>query len=272
MSVTRLWSTHPDDVGRLDGSQLRDRFVLSGLFSTGEVSWGYAHDDRMLVGGLVVDGGATAVTAPEELRAAYLLERRELAVVGVDGAVEVTADGATYPVGPQDVLYLPMGTRAITVSGSGAVYLVSAPAHRACAPALAGRDEVVAVELGSAEQSNHRTIRKYVHADGIESNQLVLGITTLEPGSVWNTMPPHVHDRRTEIYLYSGLGDGVLVHLMGEPTSTRQLVLHDRDVVVSPPWSIHCASATAAYSFVWAMAGENIDYGDVVAVDPRELA
>ncbi len=272
MSVTRLWSTHPDDVGRLDGAQLRDRFVLSGLFTTGAVSWGYAHDDRMLVGGVVVDGTPVALTAPEEIRAAYLLERRELAIVGIDGAVQVTADRAAYPVGPQDVLYLPMGTREITVAGSGAVYLVSAPAHRACAPSLASRDEVVAVELGSAEQSNHRTIRKYVHADGIESNQLVLGITTLEPGSVWNTMPPHVHNRRTEVYLYSGLGDGVLVHLMGEPTSTRQLLLHDRDVVVSPPWSIHCASATAAYSFVWAMAGENIDYGDVVAVDPKELA
>lgn len=272
MSLTRLWSTHPDDVGHLDGAALRRRFVLSGLFTPGAVSWGYAHDDRLLVGGLVVDGREVPLTAPEAIRAEYLLERRELAVVGIAGAVEVTADGAVYPVGPQDVLYLPMGTHDVTVVGDGAVYLVSAPAHRATAPALASRDEVVAVELGSAERSNRRTIRKYVHADGIESNQLVLGITTLEPGSVWNTMPPHVHDRRTEIYLYTGLGDDVLVHLMGEPGRTRHLVLHDRDVVVSPPWSIHTASATGAYSFVWAMAGENTDYGDVVAVDPKELA
>ena len=272
MSVTRLWSTHPDDVGRLDGETLRGRFVLSGLFTTGEASWGYAHDDRMLVGGLVVDGREVALTAPEEIKAAYLLERRELAVVGIAGTVEVRADGAMYPVGPQDVLYLPMGTRDITVGGDGAVYLVTAPAHRAGVAALAGRDEVVAVRLGSAERSNARTIRKYVHADGIESNQLVVGITTLEPGSVWNTMPPHVHNRRTEIYLYTGLGDDVLAHLMGEPQHTRQLLLHDRDVVVSPPWSIHCASATGAYAFVWAMAGENIDYGDAVTIDPKELA
>ena len=272
MSVTRLWSTHPDDVGRLDGETLRERFVLSGLFTTGSVSWGYAHDDRMLVGGLVVDGTPVTVTAPDEIKAEYLLERRELGVVGIAGTVRVTADGAGYDVGEQDVLYLPMGTREIVVGGTGAVYLVTAPAHRACAPARAGRDEVFSAELGSLEQSNHRTIRRYIHADGIESNQLVLGITTLEPGSVWNTMPPHVHDRRTEIYLYTGLGDDVLVHLMGEPAATRQLVLHDRDVVVAPPWSIHCASATSAYSFVWAMAGENIDYGDAVTIDPKELA
>lgn len=271
MSVTRLWSTHPADVGALSGEQLRDRFVLSGLFTSGTVSWGYAHDDRLLVGGLTVDGQAVALDAPEELAAAYLLERRELGIVGLSGAVTVTADGDRWEVGPQDVLYLPMGTRDIVLDGTGTVYLVSAPAHRRTAAALASRDGVEALVLGSAGQSNHRTIRKYVHADGIESNQLVLGITTLEPGSVWNTMPPHVHHRRTEIYLYDGLGQDVAVHLMGEPGASRQLLLHDRDVVVSPPWSIHCASATGAYSFVWAMAGENIDYTDVVAVDPAEL-
>ncbi|WP_263730736.1 5-dehydro-4-deoxy-D-glucuronate isomerase [Cellulomonas sp. SG140] len=272
MSFTRLWSTHPQEIASLDGEHLRDRFVLSGLFTAGEVSWGYAHDDRILVGGLSVDGGpGVALAAPAELAAEHLLERRELAVVGLGGSVRVDGDGEAWTVGAQDVLYLPMGTREVTVSGSGRVYLVSTPAHRRTTPALASRDEVVAVELGSAEQSNHRTIRKYVHADGVESNQLVLGITTLEPGSVWNTMPPHVHHRRTEVYLYDGLGPDVAVHLMGEPGRTRQLLLHDGDVVVSPPWSVHCASATSAYSFVWAMAGENTDYADVVTIDPRDL-
>ncbi|WP_448062332.1 5-dehydro-4-deoxy-D-glucuronate isomerase [Cellulomonas hominis] len=271
MSVTRLWSTHPDDARTLDGERLRERFVLSGLFTEGSVSWGYAHDDRLLVGGLTVSGPAVALTAPDEIAAVYLLERRELAVVGLAGSVVVEADDESFAVGPQDVLYLPLGTRSIRASGTGTVYLVSAPAHRRTAAALASRDQVEAVVLGSAERSNHRTIRKYVHADGIESNQLVVGITTLEPGSVWNTMPPHVHSRRTEIYLYDGLGSDVAVHLMGEPTATRQLLLHDRDVVVSPPWSVHCASATGAYSFVWAMAGENVDYGDVVPVDPQDL-
>lgn len=270
MSTTRLWSTHPDDAARLDGEQLRERFVLTDLFRTGEVTWGYAHDDRLLVGGAVVDGTLT-VEAPEIIRAASLLERRELAIVVLEGEVRVLADGGTWTLGLHDVLYLPLGTGAPTLEGSGAVYLVSAPAHSRREAARAGRDDVEAVVLGSAERSNHRTIRKYVHADGIVSDQLVLGITTLEAGSVWNTMPPHVHPRRTEIYLYTGLGDDVAVHLMGEPGRTRNLLLHDRDVVVSPPWSIHTASATGSYSFVWAMAGENVDYGDVDAVDPTTL-
>lgn len=148
---------------------------------------------------------------------------------------------------------------------------MTAPAHRPASLALASRDEVEALRLGEQEQSNVRTIRKYIHADGIDSNQLVLGITTLEPGSVWNTMPAHVHDRRTEVYLYTGLGDAMLVHLMGEPHATRQLILRDGDAVVSPPWSIHSGTATGAYSFVWAMAGENVDYTDVDPVDPQDM-
>ncbi|HCX85101.1 MAG TPA: 5-dehydro-4-deoxy-D-glucuronate isomerase [Micrococcales bacterium] len=270
MSVTRLWSTHPDDLAGLDGAALRERFVLSGLFTPGTVTWGYAHDDRLLIGGVIVDG-EIALEAPELLAAEYLLERRELGLVGLDGEVTVTADGETFTLANQDVVYLPVGTRDITLSGAGAVYLASAPAHRRTAAAKAGKEEVEAVHLGALETSNDRVIRKYIHADGIESNQLVLGITTLAPGSVWNTMPPHVHARRTEVYLYDGLGEEVLVHLMGEPEKTRQLLLHNRDVVVSPPWSIHTASGTGAYSFVWAMAGENIDYTDVVGVNPQSL-
>lgn len=272
MSVTRLWSTHPDDVENLDTEELRERFVLSGLFAPGEVNWGYAHDDRILVGGVVVEEG-TPITleAPDLIEAEFLLQRRELGLVGLSGSVEIAADGETFTLGAQDVVYLPLGTRDITLTGAGAVYLVSAPAHRVTKAAKAGRDEVEALHLGALETSNDRVIRKYIHADGIESNQLVLGITTLAPGSVWNTMPPHVHPRRTEVYLYDGLGDEVLVHLMGEPDNTRHLMLGDRDAVVSPPWSIHTASGTGAYSFVWAMAGENVDYTDVVGIAPSDL-
>lgn len=272
MTVTRLWSTHPDDVSALDGQELRDRFVLSGLFQPGEVNWGYAHDDRLLVGGVVLDGKPVKLEAPEILKADYLLERRELGLVGLSGDVTIKADGETFTLGAQDVVYLPLGTKDITLEGEGAVYLVSAPAHRAGKAEKAGKDDVEALHLGALETSNDRVIRKYIHADGIESNQLVLGITTLAPGSVWNTMPPHVHPRRTEVYLYDGLGEEVLVHLMGEPDKTRHLMLHDRDAVVSPPWSIHTASGTGAYSFVWAMAGENIDYTDVAGITPADLA
>lgn len=271
MSTTRLWSTHPEDVAALDTEALRKRFLVTNLFQAETVTWAYAHDDRLLIGGVMLSGPVT-LEAPEVIKASYLLERRELGLVGLEGTeATVTADGTTFPLGKHDVLYLPLGTKDITLDGTGAVYLVSAPAHARTEAALASREEVEAVELGSLEGSNHRTIRKYIHADGIASNQLVLGITTLEPGSVWNTMPAHVHNRRTEIYLYDGLGENVLTHLMGEPDATRSLVMHDRDAVVSPPWSVHCAAGTGAYTFVWAMAGENIDYGDVVVVDPLEM-
>lgn len=269
--MKRLWSTHPDDLARLDSRELHQRFVVSDLFAPGEIRLAYAHDDRMVVGGAVPTGDPIELEAPTELRSGNFLDRRELALVGLDGAVSVTADGETWKVGRHDVLYLPCGTKSVTLSDTGAVYIVSAPAHRRTAARLASHDEAAALHLGSSEEANERVIRKYVHADGIESNQLVLGITTLKQGSVWNTMPAHLHDRRTEIYFYDGLGDALLVHLMGQPDSTRHLLLRDRDAVVSPPWSIHSGSGTSAYSFVWAMAGENIDYSDVDSVSSGNL-
>lgn len=271
MAFTELWSTHPEDLPALSGEELRSRFVVSGLFSTNAFTFAYSHDDRLLIGGIRVESGEIALDAPDELNASHLLERRELAVVGLDGSIDVRSSAGEFRVGHHDVLYLPLGTRDISVAGDGTLYLVSAPAHASGTAALATRDGVEALRLGDPVNANDRTIRKYIHADGIASNQLVLGITTLEPGSVWNTMPAHVHSRRTEIYLYDGLADSPLVHLMGRPDQSRHLLLHDRDAVISPPWSIHSGTATRAYSFVWAMAGENIDYGDVVPIDPEAL-
>ncbi|MHA7155679.1 5-dehydro-4-deoxy-D-glucuronate isomerase [Arthrobacter sp. TMN-50] len=255
----------------LTNEKLKDRFVVSGLFGPGEIRFAYAHDDRLVIGGVVVTGEPLQLSSPPELRSKEFLDRREMGIVGLEGSVSVRAGEETWEVASHDVLYLPCGTGPVVFSGKGAVYLVSAPAHRRTTAALASREGVEAVHLGSGEEANVRTIRKYIHADGIESNQLVLGITTLSAGSVWNTMPPHLHNRRTEIYLYDGLGDAVLFHQMGEPHNVRQLILGNRDAVVAPPWSIHSGAATAAYSFVWAMAGENIDYTDVEAVKPGDL-
>ncbi|SDI40138.1 4-deoxy-L-threo-5-hexosulose-uronate ketol-isomerase [Arthrobacter subterraneus] len=269
--MRRLWSTHPEDVDGLSNEDLRERFVVSDLFAPGEIRFSYAHDDRIVIGGAVLLGPSLQLNSPPELRSVDFLARRELGIVGLEGTVSVTSSDGSWDVSVHDVLYLPCGTSSVTLSGHGVVYLVSAPAHKRTTAALASRDEVEALHLGSPEEANVRTIRKYIHADGIESNQLVLGVTTLSAGSVWNTMPPHVHNRRTEIYLYDGLGDAVLFHQMGEPQNVRQLILGNRDAVVSPPWSIHSGSATAAYSFVWAMAGENIDYTDVEAVKPGDL-
>jgi 4-deoxy-L-threo-5-hexosulose-uronate ketol-isomerase len=269
--MRRLWSTHPDDVNGLRNEDLRNRFIVSDLFMPGEIRFAYAHDDRIVIGGVCVNGQPIALTSPPELRSENFLDRRELAVVGLENTVTVASDAGTWDIQSHDVLYLPCGTTSVVFSGEGVVYLVSAPAHRPTTPSFASRDEVEALHLGSTEGANERTIRKYIHADGITSNQLVLGITTLNAGSVWNTMPPHLHDRRTEIYLYDGLGDAVLFHQMGEPHNVRQLIMGNRQAVVSPPWSIHSGSATAAYSFVWAMAGENLDYTDVEAVEPGDL-
>lgn len=269
--MRRLWSTHPSDVNGLSNEDLRERFVVSDLFAPGEIRFAYAHDDRMVIGGAVIMGEALQLPSPAELRSENFLDRRELGIVGLEGSVTVTSDEESWDVNFHDVLYLPCGTTSVTLSGQGVVYLVSASAYRPGTAVLASRDEVEALHLGSMEEANERTIRKYIHADGIDSNQLVLGITTLSAGSVWNTMPPHVHDRRTEVYLYDGLGDAVLFHQMGEPRNVRQLIMGNRDAVISPPWSIHSGSATADYSFVWAMAGENLDYTDVEAVKPGDL-
>lgn len=269
--MRQLWSTHPEDAKRLDTDGLRERFLLDGLFEVGKCTWAYSHDDRLMVGGVQLDGGSVELDAPEEIRASYLCERREAGLVGLGGDVVVALDGEEFSLGHHDVVYVPMGTQKVELSGTGKVYIVTAPAHRACAAAKAGRDEVEALHLGEQEAGNVRTIRKYIHADGIESNQLVLGITTLEPGSVWNTMPLHLHSRRTEIYLYDGLGDGFISHLMGRPDELRQIIMRDGDAIVSPPWSVHGGSATQAYTFVWAMAGENIDYTDVEGVSYEDM-
>lgn len=269
--MRQLWSTHPEDARKLDTEQLRDRFLVTDLFQPGQCVLAYAHDDRLMIGGIQPDGGTVKLEAPEEIRAQFLFERREGGLIGLEGEIEVSLDGEKFTLGQHDVLYVPMGTRDVELTGTGRVYMVTAPAHRVCEAKLASRDEVEALHLGEQEACNVRTIRKYIHADGIESNQLVLGITTLEPGSIWNTMPAHVHDRRTEIYLYDGLGEDFIIHLMGEPDQLRQVIMRDGEAIVSPPWSVHAGAATKAYSFVWAMAGENIDYTDVEPVAYEDM-
>lgn len=267
-----LPSTHPDDFARLDTPALRDRFLVEDLFVPGEVRWAHADDDRLLLGGLVLDDATLALEAPTLLATDALCRRRELAVVCLAGRLTVGCDDETHQLGELDVLYVGRGTASVTVSGTGRAYLVSAPAHAEHPTRLGRRDEVFAADLGEPAAANVRTIRRYVHADGIASANLVLGITTLAPGSVWNTMPCHTHSRRTEVYLYTGLGeDGRVVHLAGPPDATRSLVVADQQAVVSPGWSVHTGVGTQAYSFVWAMAGENQDYADMQTVDVTAL-
>jgi 4-deoxy-L-threo-5-hexosulose-uronate ketol-isomerase len=265
--------THPDELAQLTSPALRERFLVEDLFVVGEVRLVYSHHDRLVVGGAVPDGQALTLPVPDQLRAQRFLDRRELAVVCLTGSGTVTTDDAKHPVTPRDVLYVGRGTAEVTFEGADArFYLVSTPAHTAHPTTLARRDDVEAMHLGDVAHANMRTIRKYIHADGVASCQLVLGITDLAEGSVWNTMPCHTHERRTEVYMYFGLDSNERVmHLCGQPDATRSIIVANEQVVISPPWSVHCGAGTSNYTFVWAMGGENVAYDDMEVVAKEDL-
>ncbi len=255
-------STHREDIPRLDTEGLRKRTLIEGLFQVGKITMAESVSDRLVVGGAIPAGGPIRLEAPDELRSTYFLQRREVGIVLLSGTGAVIADDERYEMQPHDILYLGMGTRDVVFDGEAVFYFVSAPAHRTEPNLLSRRGDAEVVPIGSVDNANSRTIRKHIHEGGIVSNQLAMGITTLEPGNVWNTLPPHTHERRTELYLYFELGSGFVAHIMGEPTQTRHLIVRDREVVVSPPWSVHFGAGTQAYSFVWSTAGENLTYTD----------
>ncbi|MGW4638765.1 5-dehydro-4-deoxy-D-glucuronate isomerase [Sphaerisporangium sp. NPDC004334] len=260
------YATAPDQVPGMTTDRLRSRFLAEDLFVPGEIRLVYSHEDRIIVGGAAPGDAPLDLPCPDGLRAEYFLERRELGVVNLGEPGIVTVDGEEHPLGTKECLYVGMGSRAVSFSG-GAFYLVSTPAHAGHPTVRAGLPEAEPVRLGSQEGSNDRTIYKYIHAKGIQSCQLVLGVTVLEPGSMWNTMPCHTHERRTEVYLYFDVPqDARVVHLMGRPDETRNLIVADRQAVISPPWSVHCGFGTRNYAFVWAMGGENQAYDDMEQV------
>lgn len=262
--TTVIYATHPDEMGTLTTDQLRERFVLTDLFVRGEVNWVLSHHDRILVGGAMPAGGEVQLVAPRELSAPYLCSRREIGVLCLEGSGTVVADDQTLDLGAEDIAYVGQGTKSVTLTGDAVYYLVCVPAHRPNPSVVGRRADAEAVVIGAADRASARTIRKYIHEDGIASCELAMGVTTLEPGSVWNTMPCHLHDRRTEVYLYFDLpaADRV-VHLCGEPDKSRSVILANRQAVISPPWSIHTGAGTATYKFVWATGGENLVYNDM---------
>jgi 4-deoxy-L-threo-5-hexosulose-uronate ketol-isomerase len=266
--------THPDEFADLDTEALRRRFLVEGMFSPGEVRLVLSHHDRLVVGGAYPAGQDLPLVAADQLRAEYFCDRRELAAVCLAGSGAIAVDGQKHELTGHDVLYIGRGARDVVFSGDeeARFYLVSAPAHASHPTTLARRDDVEALHVGDVAHANVRTIRKYVHAAGVASCQLVLGITTLAEGSVWNTMPCHTHDRRTEIYCYFGLGpNDRVIHLCGRPDATRNLVVADQQAVISPSWSVHCGAGTASYAFVWAMGGENVAYDDMDLVAVEDL-
>lgn len=270
-------ASSPRDVKTYDTTRLREEFLIQDLFRPDEVKMVYSHIDRIITGAAMPVSKALTLAAGEELRAEYFLQRREMGIINIGGEGKVTVDGTAYTLRHRDGIYVGRGCKDIvleSVDGSkpAKFYFNSTPAHKAYPTVYIRPEDCVNVELGSLEQSNHRNICKYILPGQVESCQLVMGMTTLRPGSVWNTMPCHTHDRRMEVYLYFDLPeDAFVMHYMGEPTETRHIVVRNEEAVISPSWSIHSGSGTQAYTFIWGMAGENQDFDDMDGCAMKDL-
>jgi 4-deoxy-L-threo-5-hexosulose-uronate ketol-isomerase len=266
----------PQDALRMNTQELRDTFQITNLFVPGEIVGHFTDLDRLVV------GGATPTTKPVELPnhketgRAFFLERREMGIINVGGAGKIVADEKTFSLEKLDCAYLPMGTKSVKFESADAknpakFYFLSCPAHSAHPATMMKSADATPVNLGTQETSNKRTIYKFIHQGGIQSCQLVMGLTALEPGNVWNSFPPHTHWRRTEIYFYFDLGAQILAHFFGEPQETRHLFLHNEEVALSPNWSMHFGVGTGNYKFIWGMAGENQVFDDMDQVKPLDL-
>ncbi len=278
----------PKDVKWYDTERLRQEFLIDDLFKPDDIKLVYSHIDRIITGSAVPVKEALKLEAGDELRAEYFLQRREMGVINIGGAGIITIDGKEYEVAYKEGMYIGMGKKDITFASKDAgtpakFYINSAPAHMTYPTVLIKREgtpseDVVIIkdenkkELGSLEGSNHRVINKYILPGQVESCQLEMGMTELKPGSIWNTMPCHTHDRRMEVYLYFDIPeDAYVLHLMGEPQETRHVIMRNEQAIISPSWSIHSGAGTQAYTFIWGMVGENQDFDDMDDVRNQDL-
>jgi 4-deoxy-L-threo-5-hexosulose-uronate ketol-isomerase len=279
MYLKTLQATHPDMMEDVSNEQLKERYQVQGMFGDDEIRMFYSHNERLVIGGVApVKGPVSLPTHQEPPSAAgqpYLI-RREMGVFNVsDNVGTVTVDGEAVSLAPKEALYVPMGSKEVTFASDDKpvhFYIISAAAHKALPMKKITAEMAKPLHKGSLEESNERVIYQYIIPGICESCSLLVGMTELKPGSVWNTMPPHLHDRRSEIYFYYGFdANSRVFHFMGEPDKTRHLVLENEDAVISPPWSIHMGSGTSNYSFIWGMAGENLDYTDLKGLDICQL-
>lgn len=264
---------HPKDFKTYNTSEIRDNFLVDKLVEKGKINCVYTHYDRMIIGAATPASSALALPVYDELKADYFLERRELGILNIAATGTVTVDGEKYTLEKTDCLYVGKGNKQVLFEGEGAKFILfSTPAHAVYPVQLMKASEATPVEMGSAETANHRVINKYIYLDGLKSCQLVMGYTRFNAGSIWNTMPPHIHERRMESYFYFDVPEGhSVIHFMGEPQETRHLFVANEEAIVSPSWSIHCGAGTASYSFIWAMGGENLDYTDQDFLKIHEL-
>jgi 4-deoxy-L-threo-5-hexosulose-uronate ketol-isomerase len=271
------YESSPNEVARMNTAELRSNFLVENLFIEDSIKLTYSHYDRLILGGIQPQNQTLTLNTFDALKSTYFLERREIGVINVGGKGKVIADGITFELDKLSCLYLGKGTKEVSFTSLDAnqaalFFVLSAPAHHTYPNQLFTKEQASPVTLGSPETSNHRTIYKYIHNDGIASCQLVMGLTVLSSGSVWNTMPPHVHDRRSEVYCYFDVPENQgVMHFMGQPHETRHLWVQNHQSIISPPWSIHSGSGSANYSFIWGMAGENKDFTDMDFVNLNNL-
>lgn len=269
------FESSPRETQSMSTEELRDNFLIEHLMVDDKVKLVYSHYDRVIIGGVKPVTETLALGSHPELKAEFFLERRELGIINVGGNGLVEADGEIHHLSRLDCIYIGKGVKSVTFKSEETrtpanFYLLSAPAHMTYPTRKLPKEEATPTTIGDPSTSNRRTIYKYIHAEGIKSCQLVMGLTVLDRGSVWNTMPGHTHTRRMEAYFYFDVAEGQAVfHFMGQPQQTRHLVLQNNMAIISPPWSIHSGCGTANYGFIWGMAGENYNYTDM---DPVAIA
>jgi 4-deoxy-L-threo-5-hexosulose-uronate ketol-isomerase len=268
---------HPEDFSSYKTAAIREKFLVEHLLVQDKIECVYTHYDRMVVGAAYPVTASLKLTSYNELKSDHFLSRREMGVINIAGSGTITIDGEKFSLQKMDCLYIGMGKQDIVFNSddknnAAKFILFSCPAHQAYPTRLMKPAEAMPAAMGSLDNNNERVINKYIHNDGIKSCQLLLGVTSFKKGSIWNTMPPHLHDRRMESYFYFDLPeDQRIIHFMGEANETRHIFLNNEQAILSPSWSIHSGVATASYSFIWAMAGENMSFTDMDAVPLKSL-